>query len=52
MTTSKRRVKRAKARTDSRIKPLPKSEEDLQPKDAGEMSLEPQDPVQPPDPAS
>ena len=52
MTQSKPRAKRTKARPDPREEPRPKSEEDLQPKDAGEMPLEPQDPVQTPDRAS
>jgi len=49
---SKRSAKPASGRPDPRDKPGPQSEEDLQPKDPGEMPLEPQDPVQPPDPAS
>ena len=49
---SKRFAKRASGRPDPRDKPGPQSEEDLQPKDPGEMPLEPQDPVQPPDRAS
>ena len=52
MTKSKRRAERAKGRPDPREEPRPESEEDLQPKDAGEMPREPQDPVQPPDRAS
>lgn len=52
MSKSKHPDKRAPARRDWRTKPAPKSEEDLQPKDAGEMPLEPQDPVQPPDQAT
>ena len=52
MTKSKRRAEHAKGRPDPREEPRPKSEEDLQPKDAGEMPREPQDPVQPPDRAS
>ena len=52
MTTSERSAKRARVRPDPRTEPPPKSEEDLQPKDASEMPLEPQDPVQPPDRAS
>lgn len=46
----RRRARSFKARL--RRKPEPRSEEDLQVKDAREMPLEPQDPVQPPDPAS
>jgi len=52
MTKSKRPAKPAKTRRDSHAKPAPKSEEDLQPKDASEMPLEPQNPVQPPDQAT
>jgi hypothetical protein len=52
MTKSKRQAKRAESRRDRREEPRPKSEEDLQPRDAGEMPHEPQDPVQPPDRAS
>jgi len=52
MTKSKRQANRATSRPDPREEPRPKSEEDLQPKDAGEMPHEPQDPVQAPDRAS
>ena len=52
MTSSRHPDKRGEARPDPRTKPTPRSEEDLQPKDAGEMPLEPQNPVGPPDRAS
>ncbi len=51
MTKPKRPAEKDRARTKPR-KPKPTSEEDLQTKDAGDMPLEPQDPVKPPDPAS
>jgi hypothetical protein len=38
---------------ESTTEPEPEAEEDLQPKDPAEMPLDaPQDPVQPPEPAS
>ena len=51
MTKPKRPAPEDRARIKPR-KPKPTSEEDLQTKDASEMPLEPQDPVNPPDPAS
>ena len=45
-------IRGTEGRPDPRKEDAPETEEDLQPRDAGEMPLEPQDPVRPPDPAT